>query len=90
MCAPGRVSSSVSPVTIPFECIFDCFFSGIVAVSFLIRVFFFFFAFGANIVTRHGQHEQKKDYFVAMKLHIVCCCSNLSKNRHIIWIFYDC
>ena len=24
-----------------------------------------------------------------MKLHIICCCSDLNKNRHIIWMYHD-
>ena len=49
MCAPGRVSSSVSPVTIPFSVYLIIFFSGIVVVvSFLIVSFF---CVWANMIT---------------------------------------
>ena len=48
MCAPGRVSSSVSPVTIPFS-VYLIIFSGIVVVvSFLIVSFF---CVWANMIT---------------------------------------
>lgn len=57
MCAPGRVSSSVSPVTIPFSVYLTAFFSGIVAVSFLIVSFF---CVWANIVTGMVNMNKRK------------------------------